>query len=83
MLEKRRITDASNYVKKSIPKAVVLDAACGTGRITEVLPGRIFDGTGGGITPAMINTANRGCHSISADFSMIALDSNQPDLRNE
>ena len=79
-LEKRTIKRALNYVKKRIPKAVVLDAACGTGRITEVLLRHNFDVTGGDISPAMIDVAKKKCQSITDNFKTIILDLDKPDL---
>lgn len=78
ILEKRTITKALNYVKKRVPDAVVLDAPCGTGRITEVLLRQNFDVTGGDISPAMIDVAKKKCELITDDFKTIVLDLDNP-----
>ena len=80
ILEKRTIIRALNYVKNRVPEAVVLDAPCGTGRITEVLLRQNFDVTGGDISPAMIDVAKKKCESISDDFKTIILDLDKPDM---
>ena len=79
-LEKRTIRRALDYVKKRIPKAIVLDAPCGTGRITEVLLRHSFDVTGGDISPAMIDVAKKKCQSITDDFKTIILDLDKPEV---
>src|SRR5437879_897936 len=58
-LEKRAIRKALAHVLRALPCPRVLDAPCGTGRITELLLDEGLHVTGGDISQPMLDRARR------------------------
>jgi ubiquinone/menaquinone biosynthesis C-methylase UbiE len=73
-LEKRALSAVFRRVRREIPHPTVLDAPCGTGRITELLLEEGFSATGGDISPAMIAVAREKCRRFGDRVSWKVLD---------
>ncbi|MCE9552259.1 MAG: class I SAM-dependent methyltransferase [Planctomycetes bacterium] len=75
-LEKRAIRKLLEVARRQVAHPEVLDAPCGTGRITELLLEQGFQVTGGDISLPMINAARHKCARFNSqvDFRCLDLD---------
>jgi ubiquinone/menaquinone biosynthesis C-methylase UbiE len=75
-LEKRALHNIVRRALREVPRASVLDAPCGTGRITEWLLGLGLSVTGGDISSAMIEMARDKCARFAdrAEFRTLDLE---------
>jgi ubiquinone/menaquinone biosynthesis C-methylase UbiE len=86
-LEKRALSAVFRRVRREIPHPIVLDAPCGTGRITELLLEEGFSALGGDVSPAMIAVAREKCRRFGdrvswkvLDLDCLGLDANSVDV---
>ena len=79
-LEKRTLAGLLRRATNSIGEPLVLDAPCGTGRITEFLLGHGFNVTGADISVEMIQVAREKCARFGSRASWQRLDLEHIDL---